>query len=106
MVGIEIDVRNHDGEQTVSIMPDTSLTSSVYTTESYDFDSDKILIGFKIIIGTDEYSRVFDNGDRLMKAIRKIALIYDSISDADTINEFVSPSGRKPILYKRLGGND
>ena len=41
-----------------------------------------------------------------MKALRKIALIYDFISDEDTINEFVSPSGRKPILYKRLGGND
>ena len=100
MVGLEIDIRNHQGEETVSIMADSSLSSSDYTSESFEFDSDKVLVGFKMIFGLDEAMT------ETFETLRKIALIYDSISGADTINEFESPSGRKPILYKRLGGYD
>ena len=46
IVGMEFVVRNYDGEETVSVMADSNLSSSEYTTEEYDFDSDKVLIGF------------------------------------------------------------
>ena len=82
------------------MMADSSLSSSEYTSEEFDFNSDKVLVGFKMIFGLDEAMT------ETFETLRKIALIYDSISGADTINEFESPSGRKPILYKRLGGYD
>lgn len=96
IVGMEFVVRNYDGEETVSIMADSNLSSSEYTTEEYDFDSDKVLIGFQIIFGRDE------SLDPNFWTLRKMALIYDDVdAPEDTINEFSSPEGRKPILYYR-----
>ena len=101
IVGMEFVVRNYDGEETVSVMADSNLSSSEYTTEEYDFDSDKVLIGFQIIFGRDE------SLDPNFWTLRKMALIYDDVdAPEDTINEFSSPEGRKPILYYRRGGRE